>query len=282
MNYNLCVSVTLWPVIDVLRFVVIRRRLQPRGGLEVGRSNQTAMQRRGKENAIAPDVGEPHEVGRAVNAAAGKQGDPWNSSANPDDRFDVGSRAHTHSSQIEHDNRFGACLDRPRGYTIGRLSVAIDSNNRLAMTQVEAEHDAAAEHVTHCLERGVRTKRFEADNHMLDAARKKPTRPIDGRNTGIHVETHPEPYQRADEQLLRRTLHNRVEVGRVELRQPEAICIRARQRQRIAVDRTTGHGTYGHILIADTAARMDCTAGPQVHHADYPHNSTCLLIRTRT
>jgi probable H4MPT-linked C1 transfer pathway protein len=256
------------------------------------------VQRRGDQRTVTAGIGEPRQILRPSNAAAGHERQPGRRLAHAVDEREVEPRAGADARQIDHDHGGGAGVGGTGGHDVGRgagWDVAA-RHDGIAVAQVEAESDPVATHrLADLCKRLVGGERLERDDHTRRPEAERLVRAIGGRHRGIEPERRTQFRDCRDERVrgpvrgpLRRTTRSwtlttgcqdRIEVGDVQLPQAEEVDISARQRQRVAgSDGRAGDGLHEFITLAHPRSSVHGATCEQIDDANYSHG--VLLCNT--
>ena len=171
-----------------------------------------------------------------------------------------------------------------RGHEMRRLAGrdAAARHHGLAIAQIEAErHVVAAHGGADPGERGVGGQRLEPDDGARCAEGERVLRTVGRRDAGIQPERHADGRHSGNERVLRRAAHDRVEVGGVQLGEPEAPDVGARERERVAgSDGRAGDRPHRLVGFALSRAGVNRTLREQVDDADDSHVSVTPWRRT--
>ena len=125
-------------------------------------------------------------------------------------------------------------MRQPRGPQVRRFTsqdAAAAGHKGLSLAQVEAErHPVAADRGADLAERVIRRERLQPDDDARGADGERVARAIGRGNAGVQPDWHADGRYGADERVLRRAAHDRVEVCGVQLLEAQALDVRPRER----------------------------------------------------
>ena len=245
-----------------------RRGARQRSSASSARADDAAVHRGCDERAGRAGGGERAQVVDVAHAAPGEQLEVGERRVDRADQRHVRPRAAAHPREVEHDRlaqagavqlRHGVERGQPREPCVGRQQAAV--------AQVDAQdHGAVGELGEQAVERAGAAQRLGPDDDAVRAEVQQRPRPPRLADAGVdhHARL---ARQRADARAVLACPADRIEVGDVQLVEPQRGPERARQGQRVAV--VAGEGAADRAVAFALAAHgVDRRAGFEIDDRD--------------
>ena len=207
-------------------------------------ADDAAMQRRRDERAGRAGVGERAQVADVAHAAAGEQLEVGEGGVDLGDQPDVRSRAAAHPCQVEHDHLAQSRAVQTRhGVERRQAGEPRVGRQRAAVAQVDAQDDGAVGKLREQPVERIGAVSVSVPTTTRCAPRSSSARARSGSLTPASTMTRASRASAPMMALLLAFAADRVEVGDVQLVEPQLVPERARERERVAVvaaDAATG------------------------------------------